>query len=296
MTHKLLVLLRTLGIFSLLMALTLAPGLSTSAAPDRYDAHAYPIVPAIRGAVASRALYLVRLGRRYGNRSHVFSKIGDSITQWGFFMAPIGTGGLRLAEHGELQGVVEWFSQETARTNNSFANESLAARGGWTSRDLLDPAQADPGCGGVTPVDCEMRNTHPAVALIMIGTNDLAEGDVNGFRANLNRIVSIVEAYGVVPVVSTIPYRLDSPDATNRVAAYNDVIIRIAAAHRAPLWNYWLAMESLPSNGLTGDGVHPSVPPDQNTAIFDGFHLQYGFTMRNLTGLQVLHNLLAVLR
>jgi hypothetical protein len=296
MSRQLLVLLRTVSIIGLLLIVSLTPELYTTAAPNHVDAHAYPVVPAIRGGVASRALSLVRRGRRLGNRSHVFSKIGDSITQWGFFMSPIGTGGLRLAEHGELQGVVDWFSQEVARTNNSFANESLAARGGWTSGDLLNPAQADPGCGGVTPVDCELRNTHPAVALIMVGTNDLAIGNVNAFRANLNRIVTKVEAYGVVPVISTIPYRLDNSDITNRVAAYNDAIIRVAAAHRAPLWNYWLAMEQLPSNGLTGDGIHPSVPPDQNTAIFDGFHLQYGFTMRNLTGLQVLNNLLPVLR
>jgi GDSL-like lipase/acylhydrolase family protein len=296
MGHKLLLLLRTVSVAGLLLIASFAPALSVGAAPERLDAHAYPVVPAIRGSVATKARSLVRLGRRYGNRSHVFSKIGDSITQWGFFMMPIGNGGLRLADHGELQGVVDWFAGEVARTNNSFANESLAAHGGWKSGDLLDPQQADPGCGGLTPVDCELRNTRPSVALIMIGTNDVETGDLAGFRANLNRIVSIVEAYGVVPVISTIPYRLDNQDLTNRVAAYNDVIIRIAAAHRAPLWNYFLAMEPLPSNGLTGDGIHPSVPPDQNTAVFDGFHLQYGFTMRNLTALQVLNNLLPVLR
>src|SRR5256885_451869 len=132
MRRQLLVLVRALSVIGLLLMISLAPGTSVAAARERLDAHAYPIVPSIRGGVASRALSLVRTGRRFGNRSHVFSKIGDSITQWGFFMAPIGTGGLRLAEHGELQGVADWFSQTVARTNNSFANESLAARGGWT--------------------------------------------------------------------------------------------------------------------------------------------------------------------
>src|SRR5262249_20587276 len=160
------------------------------------------------------------------------------------------------------------------------ANESLAARGGWRAGDLLDPAQADPGCGGASPLVCELVNTRPAVALIMVGTNDLADNDLRSFRANLNRILSTVQRYGRIPVISTIPYRTDNQEILGRVGAYNDAIIRIAAAHNAPLWNYWLAMESLPSNGLTPDGVHPSVPPDQNTAVFDGFHLQYGFTMR----------------
>ncbi len=295
MRHTLLILIRTVTLICFLIIALLSVGSPVSAAPHQVDAHAYPIVPSIRGSVAARARYLVRLGRRYGNRSHVFSKIGDSITQWGYFLAPIGTGGLRVAEHPELQPAVDWFMADVARTNNSFANESLGAHGGWTSADLLNPAQADPGCGGATPVDCELYVTKPAVALVMIGTNDVAAGDLYGFRANLNRIVTIVERHGVIPIVSTIPYRHDNPELEGRVAAYNDVIIRVAMAHAAPLWNYWLAVEPLPSNGVSTDGVHPSVPPDHNTGIFDGFHLQYGFTMRNLTALQVLNNLLPIL-
>ncbi len=149
---------------------------------------------------------------------------------------------------------------------------------------------------GKTPVGCEMAVVRPAVALIMIGTNDLSDGDVRAFRSNLTRIVSIVESYGVIPVVSTIPYRRDSPELQDRAIAYNDAIIRVALTYNVPLWNYWLAVEPLPGNGVSVDGVHPSVPPDQNTAIFDNMHLQFGFTMRNLTAMQVLNSLLPILR
>jgi hypothetical protein len=281
----------------LLIALSFDAAPFVAASPAHLDLRQYPVVPVIAGNVAARARYLVRLGRRYGNRANVFSKIGDSITDWGYFLAPVGTGGLRLANHGELQDVVNWFSPAMARTNNSFANISLAARGHWTARTLIEPDTVNPDiCRGLSPVACELSVVRPAVALIMIGTNDLADGDVNAFSANLNRVVTIVESYGVIPVVSTIPYRRDNPDVLGRVDAYNEAIIRVALAHNAPIWNYWLAIVDLPGNGVSTDNVHPSVPPDQNTAIFDDFHLQYGFTMRNLTALQVLNSLLPVLR
>ena len=77
---------------------------------------------------------------------------------------------------------------------------------------------------------------------------------------------------------------------------FNVAIVQVATEQAVPLWNYWLAMERLPNHGMSGDGVHPSQPPDGNTAIFDGFHLQFGFNMRNLTALQVLNALRPLLR
>ncbi len=298
MSHKLFT-LKIVVLFSVFLALLLDSSVPAQAAPAyALDLHRYPVVPVIAGGVASHARYIYRVGKRFGNRANVFSKIGDSITQWGYFLTPVGNGGLRIAEHPELQGAVDRFTQTMARTNNSFSNDSLAAMGGWTSGDLLDPAKATPGAcqGGETPLACELRTTRPAVALIMIGTNDLAVGDVRAFQNNLNRIVSITENFGVIAVVSTIPYRFDNQALLGRVGAYNDAIVRVALAHSAPLWNYWLAMEPLPSNGISTDGLHPSVPPDGNTAIFDGMHLGYGFTVRNLTAIQVLNNLLPILR
>ncbi len=281
----------------LLAVLSFDVGTVVRASPAYLDLRQYPVVPVITGSVAARARYLVRLGRRYGNRAHVFSKIGDSITDWQAFLVPVGTGGLRLGNHGELQDVVNWFTPTMARTHNSFANVSLAARGHWTARTLIVPDTVNPGiCKGMSPVVCELVVVRPAVALIMIGTNDLADGDVNAFRTNLDRVVTITERYGVIPVVSTIPYRRDIPDVEGRVDAYNQAIIRVALAHNAPIWNYWLAMIDLPGNGVSSDNVHPSLPPDQNTAVFDDMHLSYGFTVRNLTALQVLNSLLPVLR
>jgi hypothetical protein len=258
----------------------------------------YPVVPLMRGNVYYRARYLYRVGLRIGNRANVFSKIGDSITAFPYFLTPVGTGGLRLAEHPEVGTAAAYFSKAIARTNNSFANESLGAYPGWTTFDLLNPAKATPGIcnGGATPVDCELGVSKPAVALIMIGTNDLPAVDVNTYTYNLNRIVTIVESHGVIPVLSTLPRRKGDPNSVAKLDAFNQAIVSIAQAHNAPLWNYWLAMESLPANGISTDLVHPSLPPDGNTAIFDSGHLSYGWTMRNLTALQVLNSVMSVLR
>lgn len=258
------------------------------------DLHAYPIVPLMSGWVAARVQYLVRRGRRSGNRPDVFSKLGDSITYWPFFLTPIGSGSLDLGGYGDLQSVVATFSREGTRVGNSFNNISLGAGNAWTSDDMLDPAKAEPGvCGSdETPVSCELRVNKPSIALVMVGTNDLVDGDINHFSNNLNRILTIIQNHYVVPVVSTIPYRRDQPALQDRVYAYNVAIVRAANSHGAPLWNYWLAMEGLPSNGVSIDGIHPSLPPDNRTTIFDNTHLQFGFTMRNLTALQVLQRMM----
>src|SRR5262249_12147065 len=207
-------------------------------------------------------------------------------------------GQAQLGTYTDLQPAIALFTREAARTSNSFANISLAARDAWTSSDLLDPKWLDLGICTVkeTPLDCELRVTKPAAALIMIGTNDLPGNDLRQFRANLERIVTIVERHYVIPVVSTIPYRRDHLELQDRVDSFNQVIIQVALNHSAPIWNYWLAMEGLPSNGVSIDGIHPSLPPDYQFAIFDPFHLQFGFPMRNLTALQVLKSLMTVLQ
>lgn len=255
----------------------------------------YPVIPAIRGGVLSKARSLFRLGQRIGNRKNVFSKIGDSNTAFTYFLTPIGTGGLHLGGYGDLQGAADFFIPEVARTHNSFANESLAAWGGWTTNELLNTNSGIPGCEpGETPVECELRITRPSIALIMIGTNELPGGDVRGFKNRLTKIVTLVERKGVIPVLSTIPYRLDSDVATNNTEAFNLAIVQVARARGVALWNYWLAMDGLPNHGISTDSVHPSVPPDNNTAVFDEFHLAYGFTMRNLNALQILNAFLPV--
>jgi uncharacterized protein YraI len=243
-------------------------------------------MPGVVPIVGSHARQIFLSGQTLGNRANVFSKVGDSITASSAFLYPIGLGGTQLDAYSALQPVIDYFSHTTARTHNSFANDSIAARNGWTSGDLLDPARGEQnGCPGEAPLTCEYRVVRPAVALIMIGTNDAMLGvSSTHFRANLETIVQTTINVGIIPVLSTIPDNTIVPD---RIGEFNSIITSVAAGYNIPLWNYWLALQGLPGRGISGDGVHPSLGPFEG-GIFTPDGLIYGYNMRNLTALMVL--------
>jgi hypothetical protein len=190
-----------------------------------------------------------------------------------------------------LQGAINFFSGPNGRGANPFAAASVAARNGWSTESVLSPGLADPNVcrPGETPLECEYRLVRPSVALIMFGTNDSGGMPSATFSANMSRIVQISIDMGVIPVLSTVPPKHYNPATDGRVAEFNQIIIATARAYDVPLWNYWQAMSPLPREGLDADGVHPSIPPSGSSVIFDATHLQYGYTMRNLTALQVLY-------
>lgn len=237
----------------------------------------------------SRLIFLD--GRAKGNSAHTFTRVGDSITASSYFLTQIGTSSYRLGDYTYLQGAINFFSGPNGRGANPFAAASLAARNGWSTESVLSPGLADSNVcrPGETPLECEFRLVRPSVALIMFGTNDSGGMPSGTFSANMSRIVQISIDMGVIPVLSTIPPKHYNPATDGRVAEFNQIIIATARAYDVPLWNYWQAMSQLPREGLDADGVHPSIPPSGSSVIFDSTHLQYGYTMRNLTALQVLY-------
>lgn len=151
--------------------------------------------------VGGRAREIFLAGQAHGNRANAFAKVGDSITDMPMFLYPIAGGQYNLGEYTTLQSVIGQFS-------GSFGRVSAAAHGGWTTYDLLDPAKNFQGfCNaGESPLMCEYRVHKPAVALIMIGTNDAEFGVTAGaYRANLETIIQMSIDMGVIPVLSTIP-------------------------------------------------------------------------------------------
>lgn len=235
----------------------------------------------------ARSIFL--RGQQLGNRPDVFSKVGDSITASELFLSPIGHGGLQLHEYEYLRPVVDYFSQTSAGSHFSFANKSVAARSGWTAGDVLDSGSAYSFCApNEAPLVCEYRLTKPSVALIMFGTNDAIWVDSYNYRNDMIEIVEISIEMGVIPVLSTIPDQFRTNGA-GRVGEFNDIIRNITATYDIPLWDYWLALQSLPDAGISGDGVHPSYNAImRETAIFTADELRFGLNMRNLTALMVL--------
>lgn len=243
--------------------------------------------------VTSTARQIFLDGRSKGNIPFAFTRVGDSISAAPQFLTQFGTPHYHLGEYETLRDAIGWFSGPNGRGANPFAASSIAARNGWGTTSALDPANADPNIcrPGETPLECEYRVVKPAVALIMFGTNDSGGLPLAEFRANLDTIVRTSIRMGVIPVLSTIPPKQYNPATDGRVTEFNQAIISIAQMYDVPLWNYWQTMVALPNNGLDPDGVHPSTPPDANTAFLDAEHLRYGYTARNLGALQVLDTL-----
>ncbi len=270
-------------------------GADLAALPVRQDVSpaGAAVVPAgVLSNLTPTATSIFRSGQAQGNRANVFSKVGDSITVADDFLDPIGRGIYNLADYAGLQTTITYFSAQTARNQNSFANTSLAAGSGWTTATVLDPAFASPSeCQqGEAPLVCEYRTTRPAVALIMLGSNDVRMLDAATYRANLERITRTTADMGIIPVLSTIPPYIGYEE---QVGQFNAIIRETARSFGAPLWDYYGAMSALPNSGLSGDGLHPSRSPRgyEGAADFSGDNLGYGYVARNLTALQVLEAL-----
>jgi hypothetical protein len=206
-----------------------------------------------------------------------------------YFLTPFGAGQYDLGAYGSLSGVIGYFSSATARTGNSFVNQSLAAGGGWSAFTLLLPGYSAPDlCGQDSPLVCEYKQVKPAVALIMIGTNDAGSGSAGQYKTSLDEIIQTSVDMGVIPVLFTIPPKALTADQSARVDAFNQMIRATATQFDIPLCDYYSQMEPLPNKGMSGDGLHASVPPGGASGVFSADNLQYGYTVRNLMALQAL--------
>lgn len=243
------------------------------------------VVTSIGGG--ARQIYVT--GQAAGNQRNVFTKVGDSLTDSSYFLRGYGSGDYSLRSYGSLLPVVQFFAGGSALGGNPFISGSISARASWGSVSALDPGSADPGrCNaGETPVACEMRVVKPAVALIMIGTNDAPAYPPDQYGARLRQIVETCIQYNVVPILSTLPPRAQFND---NIIAYNQVITGMAQQYGVPLTDLYSALAGLPGQGYGPDGIHLSIPPGGVAAAYDFTpeNLQYGTTMRNLTALQIL--------
>lgn len=177
--------------------------------------------------------------------------------------------------------------------SNSYSRLGVAAVGGWRAVDALAPRESFSECQGLPAVSCELRLLRPSVALIMFGTNDLEDFTAAQFRRDLARVVRLVSSAGTIPVISTIPPRVQRP-YSGRVARFNAEIAALAENRALPLWNFWRQMvePGVPRQGLGRDGVHPSALCPPCTAVdFRPAGLRYGYALRNLGALRVLDRL-----
>jgi hypothetical protein len=248
------------------------PGLiqDTRLPPDRWQE--WPVVPA---SVSAKTIDIYRRGQELGNNPQAFSKIGDCESSTEYFLVPFDgkPAGYSLGSYSNLQVVIDAF-------HGSYGRTSLAAGKGFTTANLLTSLWADRKycVTEETPLACEVRVNKPSFALIMLGTNDVYHLDT--FEPNMRKILDYLIGQGVVPILAT------KADNLEKNASVNASIARLAYEYDLPLWNFWLAVQPLPNQGLQEDGSHLTYA---QPFFDDPVRMQKAFPWRNLTALQVLN-------
>ncbi|WP_394822175.1 SGNH/GDSL hydrolase family protein [Pendulispora albinea] len=252
--------------------------------PPAASLWASPALPAFDAETVAHVRQVRALGQTKSNRPEVVGKLGDSITASSSFFYDVGNNAYALGNYAALGPTIEAIrAVPVGGGKNAFNRDSLAAKGGWTSGDVL--------AGTPSYVQREVAAIRPGYAIVMFGTND---GNAATLATNMNRIVDQLESEGVVAVVSTIPDRTDYADAGTLIRAINTQVRSITAQRHVPLIDLFAALGALPNVGLGPDGVHPSVAAPGTSGYFNDSDLQYGYNVRNLTAIQMLDRLRAL--
>lgn len=216
----------------------------------------------------------------------VFAKIGDSMTATTSFVACF-DGSYDLGTHAALATTRDYYAAGNAAGTSPYSRVSLAATGGWETRDEL--------VGSPTPLDHELTAITPRIALVLLGTNDNRYGrSLDAFAQDLWTITDRAIASGTVPVLSTIAPVNGDPSTDARVPLFNLAVRSIAQGRQVPLIDFHDALLPLPSRGIGNDGIHPTVAGSGACDLTAG-GLQYGYNVRNLLTLEALDRTRAAL-
>ncbi len=236
-----------------------------------------PVVP----TMSPQAVELFQNGLALGNNPQAFSKVGDGevATSWFLTMYDLDPSQYDLGPHEYLEPVIEYYA-------GSFEHVGVAAHAGFSTTLILDPLLATNDICEVeeSPLECELRRHRPSFAFISLGTNQVWTPDV--FATELRQMVEICIDRGVVPILAT---KGDNLEGDHRI---NAIIAEVAQEYEIPLWNFWLALQSLPNQGLQADGEHLTWAVND---FDDPEAMAYAWPVRNLTALQVLHGLVTQL-
>lgn len=267
-----------------------APDVNDAVSPDDVSMPVGDPLPAFDAETIAHVRDLVMRGAARGNRHDVFAKIGDSISESRAYLYECGDGSFYPGPHTDLMPTVQYFSMRTLDADgfNSFTRGGLSATSGWSVADALDGGEA-------SPLAQELDAIQPQWALIMYGTNDLERVDVATYSMQMASALDLAEERGVVPVLSTIPPRLDDPTFAARVPTFNDAIRSLARARHTPWMDYWAVLDLLPDKGLGPDGEHPDVYMEGQSRTCDvgPDGVRYGYNVRNLLAIEMLARLQA---
>ncbi|MFC1878323.1 hypothetical protein ACFLZW_00275 [Chloroflexota bacterium] len=229
-----------------------------------------PVIPTISASI----LAIYRRGMEKGKNPQAFSKIGDCGSTPAWFLGDFDRGPefYSLGEYQHLDGAIRQFQ-------DSFGRTSVAARSGFNTSSLFvtlwtDRSQCD---SNETPLECELRVHRPIIAFITLGTNDVWHPEE--FEAQMVKIIEYTIENGVIPVIST---KADNTEGDHYI---NATIAQLSYDYDIPLWNYWLAVQALPNQGLQEDGSHLTWG---RNFFDDPMVMEKAWPVRNLNALQLL--------
>jgi hypothetical protein len=254
-------------------ALPTVSGPTPTLGPD--DWQKLPVFPT---GVSEQVVLIYKMGLLKGNNPKAYSKVGDCNIILPFFMSAFDQpGAYQLGAYSGLQDTVDYFA-------GSHGRRSMAAKPGMTAYSVLSMLWVDQKeCkASETPLTCEFRFNRPMFVILSFGTND-TYSQVNFERA-LRRVIELSIGNGTVPILAT------KADNSEHDHSINRTIASLAYEYQLPLWNFWGAVQPLPNAGLSlKDPDHLSTGlTDEDNFLFTGDNLQYGWTMRNLSALQML--------
>ena len=243
-----------------------------------------PVLPFSNPAVLDHARAIVARGRELGRNTDFVLKLGDSNSSTGgwapqTFLSPLGSSTYDTATSGlsaNYGGLVDTWAVYHSGPD-SLLHEGPACYPGWTSANVLAAFKR------------EVAATNAGIALVMIGTNDMHTGvPLSTYKTHLRQLVRGLVTRGVVPVLSTIPDTHLKGGAYHGLdLQFNQAIADVARKFRVPLWNTYVALRSLPNQGLLRDGVHLTTSPNGGGSLWPA-DLAFGENVRNLQALKIL--------
>ncbi len=218
---------------------------------------------------------------------HVFSKAGDcqNVPTSGYLFGQFDKPGhYDLGTHTELEAAIKWFQ-------GSWSWFPPTVHGGQNAAGILvtDPFikydnnhQKD--CSPTqTYLECEVEQRHPSILLI---SYEQELQSLDSYEKYLNTVVGYALSHNIVPIVTTCA----------NSEAINSKVAKVAVENDIPTWNYWSSVQKLQHifDPSLNDGFHLSTSGEVNNFDFDN-PTPSAWTIRNLTGLEVIHSVLKML-